>query len=171
VPVDVTSRRRRRGLTVTAVRDDARRMLRDLGIEGELSVALISDNQMRRLNATYRGKDRPTDVLAFPAAKPMPGDTVLLGDVVISVDTAARQATAAGVSLRDEVRTLLAHGILHLIGYDHERSPAQARRMFRKQRQLLLRLAAGRQVNLSSRRHPSRARRRHGGAQRLSASL
>ena len=117
-------------------------MLRALDVDAELSVALIGDEEMHALNARYRGVDRPTDVLAFAlregeAAKLQPD---LLGDVIISLDTAARQANARGIAPADEVRTLLAHGILHLLGYDHERSPAEARRMFGKQRALLARL-------------------------------
>jgi probable rRNA maturation factor len=136
MPVSVLSKRRRRGLRIDGVRADAARLLRELGESRELSVALVGDDEMRRLNASYRKIDRPTDVLAFPAEHPH-----LLGDVVISVDTAAHQAARRGASLCREVRVLLAHGVLHLLGYDHERSAAEARRMFRKQRQLLTRLA------------------------------
>jgi len=96
---------------------------------------------MRGLNAAYRGKDKPTDVLSFELdERPDPSGPPLLGDVVISVDTAARQAAARGVPLDAEVRLLLVHGILHLLGYDHERSASEARRMFALQRALLGRL-------------------------------
>jgi rRNA maturation RNase YbeY len=132
----VVSRRRRRGIAGAAVRADAARLVRELGERRELSVALVGDDEMRRLNAAYRKIDRPTDVLAFPSDHPS-----LLGDVVISLDTAARQAERHGVRLRDEVRLLLVHGVLHLLGYDHEHSSAEARRMFRKQQLLLDRLA------------------------------
>ena len=67
------------------------------------------------LNNEWRGKDRPTDVLSFPL-----DDDVMLGDIVISVETAARQAAERGYGVRDEVRVLLVHGLLHLLGYDHE---------------------------------------------------
>ncbi len=121
------------------MRRDAIRLLALLGVDGELSIALVGDAEMHALNRDYRGKDRPTDVLAFALRE---GEDAsihpdVLGDVVISVDTAARQATARDAALADEVRVLLAHGILHLLGYDHERSPAEARRMFGKQRALL----------------------------------
>ena len=140
--VTVSSRRRVHGIRVVDVRRDARRLLRLLDLDAELSVALIDDAEMRRLNATYRRVDAPTDVLAF-AMREGDGGTLhpdLLGDVVISLDTAARQAAARGAPIADEVRLLLVHGLLHLLGYDHERSPAEARRMFRRQRDLLARL-------------------------------
>ena len=116
-------------------------MLRRLAVEGELSVALVGDEEMHALNARYRGKDRPTDVLAFPADEDVRNTHGLLGDVVISLDTAVRQASERDVEVAEEVRTLLAHGLLHLFGYDHERGPAEARKMFRKQRWLLQRIS------------------------------
>ncbi|KAK4534345.1 hypothetical protein CDCA_CDCA01G0370 [Cyanidium caldarium] len=83
----------------------------------QLSVYLCDDRAIRRLNAQYRGVDVPTDVLSFPQST-----HGLLGDVVISLETAARQAGAGDASevLRDEVRVLLVHGIVHLLGHDHE---------------------------------------------------
>ena len=140
--VTVVSRRRMRGVRAADVRRDAMRLLDLLGADAELSIVLVDDAEIRRLNARYRHIDRPTDVLAF-AMREGDGATLhaaLLGDVVISLDTAARQASARAVAVADEVRLLLAHGILHLLGYDHERSPADARRMFRKQRAILRRL-------------------------------
>ncbi|MDX2166655.1 MAG: rRNA maturation RNase YbeY [Deltaproteobacteria bacterium] len=142
--VAVTTRRRLPGITAAAVRADATALLALLKVDAELSVALIGDAEMHALNRDYRGKDRPTDVLAFALRE---GEDAhlhadMLGDVVISLDTAARQARERGHSTADEVRFLLAHGILHLLGYDHERSAREARRMFAKQRALLTRLAA-----------------------------
>ena len=139
--IAVTTRCRRRGVRSSAVRVDAARLLNELNVDAELSVVLVDDREMQALNATYRKKNRPTDVLAFSMREGEPAPrTNLLGDVVISVDTAARQAAERGVSVALEIRTLLAHGILHLLGYDHERSPAEARRMFALQRKLMLRL-------------------------------
>lgn len=92
---------------------------------------------MRRLNRDWRGKDRTTDVLSFPQAGPAPG---LLGDVVISLPAARRQAAAAGRSLGRELDALLIHGVLHLLGHDHEGGAAQARRMRRLEASLLRRL-------------------------------
>lgn len=109
----------------------AKIMLEVLGLEkAELSVLLTDDRTIHALNREHRNKDRPTDVLAFPQddGTPPPGTTRLLGDVVISLDTAARQAEARKRPLEAEVRFLLAHGLLHLVGYDHA-SPAQKRTM------------------------------------------
>lgn len=106
--------------------------------EAELDVSLVGDREMQVLNRDYRGKDRPTDVLAFAMregdAVPQAGD--ILGDVVISLDTAARQASERGIGVADEVRTLLIHGVLHLLGYDHEVSANESRRMKAKERWL-----------------------------------
>lgn len=90
--------------------------------EPELSVLLTDDPGINALNRDYRGKDRPTDVLSFAQNEghEVPGEVVVLGDVVISLDTAARQAEELGHDLHHEVRRLLVHGICHLLGYDHE---------------------------------------------------
>jgi rRNA maturation RNase YbeY len=121
-----------------ALRRTARAALRFLGeAPSELSIALVDDDEMRKLNAMWRGHDRPTDVLSFAQregeAQP---STTLLGDVVISLPTATRQARQRRVPLRGELDELLIHGILHLLGYDHERSLADARRMFAKAREI-----------------------------------
>jgi probable rRNA maturation factor len=105
----------------------------------ELSVVLVDDAEMQRLNATYRGKDRTTDVLAFSQREGAEAalDPSLLGDVVISIPVADRQARERGTDLERELAELLVHGILHLLGYDHERSPAEARKMFARTRDLM----------------------------------
>lgn len=95
----------------------------------ELSLALIGDVEMKKLNAKYRNKDYPTDVLSFPIEGVVPKETRLLGDVIISVEKAAEQAKARGHSFEEELITLLIHGVVHLLGYDHERSVRQARAM------------------------------------------
>ncbi len=106
-------------------------MLEGLGrADAELSIVLCDDAFIENLNACFRNEPRPTDVLAFPMLEGAGGalHPGLLGDVVISLETARRQADAAGRSLASEVRTLLAHGLLHLLGYDHA-EPGEARRM------------------------------------------
>ncbi len=111
-----------------------RRLLRLLDeAEAEVCIGLVGETRMRRLNRTYRNQDRTTDVLAFAYREAQTGVSPLLGDVVISVPTARRQAKALGHSLDEEVLRLLIHGVLHLVGYDHERSQWQARRMRRKE--------------------------------------
>jgi probable rRNA maturation factor len=82
---------------------------------GTITVALVSDRRIRTLNRTYRRKDAPTDVLSFPAGEPHD-----LGDVVIASGVARRQAREAGHPLQTEIRVLALHGLLHLLGYDHE---------------------------------------------------
>jgi probable rRNA maturation factor len=123
------SRLRRRG----------REFLRRLELGGtELSVSLVTDVAIRRLNRAWRGKDRPTDVLSFsvgtlPGGAPGPKP---LGDVVISLDTAARRARAEGLKTADELDRYLAHGLLHLLGHDHHRR-TDAQRMARAEAALL----------------------------------
>ena len=86
-----------------------------------VSIVLAGDPAVRRLNRTFRGKDRRTDVLSFPyGGEELPDGTRPLGEIVISVAQAARQAEAAGHSLALELRLLIIHGYLHLLGYDHE---------------------------------------------------
>jgi rRNA maturation RNase YbeY len=116
----------------------------------ELSLVLVSDRRMRALNRRYRKKDRPTDVLSFPLhekwgqkwgqatfLRKSSLSPFLLGDVVISVPTARRQAAEFGHGLREELLRLLVHGVLHLLGYDHERGPRDAALMARKERVIL----------------------------------
>ena len=89
-----------------------------VGLRGEVDVLLADDRTLRRLNRDFRGKDKATDVLSFPAAEEMAD--AFAGDLAISLDTAKRQAKEQGHTLRDEVRVLLLHGLLHLSGMDHE---------------------------------------------------
>ena len=111
----------------------------EIAADSELSVLITDDSGIRTLNRDYRGKDSATDVLSFPLqndnavpAQPM------LGDVVISVDTAERQAVQYGVNLEQELARLLIHGILHLVGYDHENVPdEEVLRMQRREDQLM----------------------------------
>jgi rRNA maturation RNase YbeY len=102
----------------------------------ELSIALVGDREMRPLNAKYRKKRKTTDVLSFFIDDQPPAGVPILGDVVISVEQARRQAQERGKTLKSEMVTLLIHGILHLLGYDHEKSPRQARIMFAYEQKL-----------------------------------
>jgi probable rRNA maturation factor len=98
---------------------------------------------MRSLNRRYRGIDRTTDVLSFSQREGQFADirSDILGDIVISVPAAVRQARELNHSLGHEIERLLVHGLLHLLGYDHERSPAEARKMRRKEAVLFRRIA------------------------------
>jgi probable rRNA maturation factor len=142
------------------LRTDANQLLLLLALEeSELSIVLTDDRGIRRLNRAFRGKNKATDVLSFPQSDGANGDEIadghastskrrgakavdvapppcLLGDIVISVETAIGQACALGVHPAERMRTLLIHGVLHLLGYDHERSAAEARRMFTREREL-----------------------------------
>lgn len=110
---------------VKPLREDARALLRHLGLgRAELSIVLCDDAFIQALNKQWRGKDAPTDVLSFPME-----EDDLLGDVVISLETAARDGTP--------VRVLLVHGLLHLLGYDHETGEEDAAAMRAKENELL----------------------------------
>jgi len=122
-----------------ALRRRAEGFLRALELGGcELSVALVGDRAIRRLNRAWRRKDQATDVLSFPAGEAprgAPGPRPL-GDVIISLDTAARRAREESRPLEAEVARYLAHGLLHLLGHDHQR-PRDARRMAAQEARLL----------------------------------
>ena len=107
---------------------------------GQTVVALVGDRKMRDLNRRFRGVDRVTDVLSFPAGPADPGAPRAgagggrrwLGDIVIATGRAARQARAAGLTETEERRRLALHGLLHLLGYDHERDDGRMRRLERR---------------------------------------
>ncbi len=98
-----------------------------LGLTGEFSVLLTGDERLRALNLQFRGKDKATDVLSFPAL-PQAANGGHGGDLAISLETASVQAAAYGHTLQMEVKILILHGLLHLAGYDHERDQGQMRR-------------------------------------------
>jgi probable rRNA maturation factor len=106
------------GLSQTGLGRFLRTAQAAVGLCGEVDVLLADDRTLRRLNREFRGKDKATDVLSFPAAPELAG--VHAGDLAVSLETAQRQAEEYGHSLRDEVRVLLLHGLLHLYGMDHE---------------------------------------------------
>ena len=104
--------------------------------DAELSLVLIGNREMQKLNAGYRHKDYPTDVLSFPVEGEVPAEISLLGEVIISVEKAAEQARERGRTVEKEMVTLLIHGIVHLMGYDHERSAKDARAMSRVEKRI-----------------------------------
>lgn len=136
MPVAVDNRQRRIPLSTGPVARAARRALAAVGRPGgTVEIALVDDAEIRRLNAIYRGVRRRTDVLAFPLETPgAPGQ--LVGQVVVSVDTAERQARRVGVRLAAELALLVTHGTLHLVGYD-DRDPVEADLMHRRERAIL----------------------------------
>ena len=144
MPVVLQNRQRVVAIDRAWLRRTAEAVLSAARADGaELSLVLVSDRRMRVLNRRYRKKDRPTDVLAFPLHEKWGQATFrslspfLLGDVVISVPTARRQAAELGHGLREELRRLLVHGVLHLLSYDHERGPRDAALMARKEKAIL----------------------------------
>jgi len=104
--------------------------------DAELSIALVGNAEIRRLNARYRKKDYPTDVLSFPVEDRLIVGDRLLGDVIISVPKARAQAKERRRTLDEEMTTLLIHGVVHLLGYDHERSAKDARIMSRLEKKV-----------------------------------
>lgn len=113
------------GLSPSGLTRFLRSAQRAAGLEGEVQVLLADDATLKRLNRTFRAKNKATDVLSFPAGPTTvffgePDAPALAGDLAISLETAARQAIEFGHTLRDEVRLLLLHGVLHLAGFDHE---------------------------------------------------
>lgn len=104
----------------------------------ELSILLTDDDHIRQLNQQYLNRNKPTNVLAFPVSRgPAENfESNILGDVVISVDTAGREAKQAGISTENRVYQLLLHGLLHLLHYDHEESEEEADRMEREEQRL-----------------------------------
>jgi probable rRNA maturation factor len=129
---------------------------------GIVSIALVSDGRIRELNRAYRRKDYATDVLSFPvnarktpSAGPKPAaQAAHLGDIAIATGVARRQAREAGHSEGTELRVLALHGLLHLLGYDHERDAGRMRRVEQR-----LRRAGGLREGLIERAHPSRPMR------------
>ena len=96
--------------------------------EAWLTLALVGDARIQKLNRDFRGHDKPTDVLSFAAARDE-DDPDYLGDIVISVDSASRQANRRGSPLKRELKVLSLHGFLHLLGYDHETDDGEMRRI------------------------------------------
>jgi len=146
------------GVSASVIRGRAEKMLRHLGLDAvELSVALVDDATIHALNRDYRKKDKPTDVLAFPLQEPVPEEvTGLLGDVILSIDTARRQASKHRRPLLGELTMLLAHGLLHLLGYDHQ-TDAEEREMTARTREL--EAAAASRAGAGTARRPSARRK------------
>ena len=135
MPVAVSNLQRRCRIQPARLRAAARRALAALGrSDREVHVTVVDDRRIRALNARYLGIRRATDVLAFDLAGP--GPTRLWGEVIVSAETAARQARRLGVPLAAELDLLVVHGLLHLAGYD-DHDPRQARRMHERAREIL----------------------------------
>ncbi len=113
------------------------------GLAGDVTVVLSDDEEIRALNRDWRGFDKPTNVLSFPAA-PVPGndDQPSLGDIVLAIETVQREAAEEGKALADHVSHLAVHGLLHLAGHDHD-TDEKAQAMEELERQILAGLGVG----------------------------
>jgi probable rRNA maturation factor len=132
--VVLLNRQRRQRVSPARLRRVLSGAAQALRVSGEISLVLAGDRLLRRLNRDYRGKDRPTDVLSFPGD----GGEGGLGDVVISVETAGRNARRLGRSLLQELDVLALHGLLHVLGHDHETDDGTMDRLERRLRTRLL---------------------------------
>ncbi len=136
MPVVIDNRQRHVSVATARLSRAVQRALEAVGRPaGEVELTLVGDDEIRKLNGAFRGIHRRTDVLAFPLEAPhAPGQ--LVGQIVISADTASRQARRLGVPLPAELDLLATHGVLHLIGYD-DRDPVEADMMHRRERDIL----------------------------------
>ena len=146
--VYIRNQQRRRKVSLPRIRKFLTTALRHLGLEGsELSVLLVNDRTMRELNSAYRGIDKSTDVLSFPQVDTATfreitlGDHYLLGDIVVNLHKAERQAREYNSTFYEELKKLLIHGLLHLIGFDHEIDARSERKMDNKTRELCKQLS------------------------------
>ena len=126
--------RQRRRVSPARLRRVLRGAAAALGVRGEVSLVLAGDRLLHRLNRDYRKKDRPTDVLSFPGE----GGEAGLGDIVISVETAERNARGLGRTLAQELDVLALHGFLHVLGHDHETDDGTMERLEGRLRRRLL---------------------------------
>jgi rRNA maturation RNase YbeY len=132
--VVLLNRQRRRRVDPARLRRVLGGAAEALRVRGEVSLVLAGDRLLHRLNRDFRGKDRPTDVLSFPGD----GGEAGLGDVVVSVETAERNARGLGRTLLQELDVLALHGFLHVLGYDHEADDGTMDRLERRLRKRLL---------------------------------
>ena len=138
--IQITFQRKTPGLGSQTIKRKLKKLFADLDFhEGELSVLFTDDERIAELNRRYLRRKGPTNVLAFPMLSGTSPhlESGMLGDVVISVDTALSESQELGEPLQRTVDRLLIHGILHLLGYDHEGSPKEALRMRREENRLM----------------------------------
>jgi probable rRNA maturation factor len=124
--IEVVNRQRSRKIDTRVWTTFAEKALDTIGKHGSsATVAFVSDKSIRKLNQQFRNTDKPTDVLSFPSGD----EDANLGDIAISVDTAATQAKDNGLTFEDEIAQLILHGLLHLSGYDHETDNGEMNRL------------------------------------------
>lgn len=133
--IEAVNRQRKTGIDTKAWESFAEKAAAAIGKSGSTAtVAFVSDKAIRQLNRQFRNVDKATDVLSFPADD---ADKLNLGDIAISVDTAAKQAKENGLTFDEEVAQLILHGLLHLSGYDHETDNGEMNRLELKFRRTL----------------------------------
>lgn len=138
--VSLRNKQKKAAIDTNRLRRSLKRLLKELQREnGELSVLIVDDEQIRAINRDYLERDRPTNVISFAMTEGEGGNIhpELLGDIVISTETAMRDALAGDLPLMDEMEFLMIHGLLHLLGYNHENvGHEEAARMKRKEQEL-----------------------------------
>lgn len=151
INIDIINRQRKIKISSKRLSIILKRIIKTLYLSGEfqkfksekysvitVSLVLIGRKKMKEINFKYRGKNYVTDVLAFPyLEKVSPLNELYLGEILISLEKAKSQAMQYGVSMWQEINRLLVHGILHLLGYDHEKSSSHARKMRKMEEKIL----------------------------------
>ena len=144
--IQIENRQKQQRISIRRLRQVAQKILSVSGCpDAELSILIVGDRRIRQINRDYLQRDKATNVISFAQqeGEQVGGEGLLLGDVVISAATAARDAAEAGLPLASELYFLLLHGILHLLGYDHERSgAAEAARMEAREEEIFALLRA-----------------------------
>ena len=138
--VSIRNIQKKQKVNTSRFRKSLKRLLKELDIENhEISVLIVDDEQIRKINRDYLNRDRPTNVISFAMTEGFSGDIhpEILGDIVISAETALRDASADGLQFSDEMEFLLIHGLLHLIGYNHENTTKEETQRMRKMEQEL----------------------------------
>lgn len=142
--ISIQNRQKRQRIDVSRLRRSLKRLLKELNRQDtEISILLVDDDQIREINKTYLKRDCPTNVISFSMAEGSFGDIhpEILGDIILCTETAARDAVKGHLDFMDEVEFLLIHGLLHLIGYDHENTGAdEADKMKNRERELFFML-------------------------------
>lgn len=136
--VSIRNIQKKQKVNTSRFRRSLKRLLKELDIENhEISVLIVDDEQIRKINRDYLNRDRSTNVISFAMTEGFSGNIhpEILGDIVISAETALRDAMAAGLQFGDEMEFLLIHGLLHLIGYNHENTK-ETRRMKKMEQEL-----------------------------------
>lgn len=144
MPISIQNRQKKQEVDTGRLRRSLKRLLKELHCrEIEVSLLLVDDDQIREINRTYLKRDRPTNVISFSMTEGSFGHIhpEILGDIILSTETAARDARTFGLDFMDEMEFLLIHGLLHLIGYNHENTGAeQTEKMKIRERELFFML-------------------------------